>query len=146
MIVSCRQRGVAAVEFALLLALLLIPLGYGATEFGRAFYQYNTLLKATRSAAREFTLAGRVGTIGSREALALCLAVYGRTPCDSADTPLVWGLSPPLVTISTVDVSGSLPYTYGCVTISGFLFVSLASWVVPDIAFAAIRTCMRQVP
>ena len=128
MIVSCRQRGVAAVEFALLLALLLIPLGYGATEFGRAFYQYNTLLKATRSAAREFTLAGRVGTIGSREALALCLAVYGRTPCDSADTPLVWGLSPPLVTIS------------------GFLFVSLASWVVPDIAFAAIRTCMRQVP
>ena len=46
-----RQQGVAAVEMAILL-MPLIFIVFGITEFGRAFYQFNTVTKATRDAAR----------------------------------------------------------------------------------------------
>lgn len=143
------QRGVAAVEFALL-AVVLLTITFGATEFGRAFYQYNTLVKATRAAAREFSFGSPVDTPGNRAEPAKCLAVYGKRPCDSKDTPLLEGLTTELVDISTLthgtfSAGGiSYDYYYFCVTIDGFEFVSLVSWVVPDIQFALIRTCMRQ--
>jgi hypothetical protein len=44
-------RGVAAVEFAILLIPLLLML-CGVAEFGRAIYQYDALTKATRGATR----------------------------------------------------------------------------------------------
>jgi Flp pilus assembly protein TadG len=46
-----RQRGVAAVEFALLLILLLMIVS-GVIEFGRTFWYYDALTKATRDGAR----------------------------------------------------------------------------------------------
>jgi Flp pilus assembly pilin Flp len=46
------QRGVAAVEFALVAALLFILL-FGILEFGRMFYMFNTVQEVTRRAARE---------------------------------------------------------------------------------------------
>lgn len=45
------QKGVAAVEFALVIILLLIIVA-GVIEFGRAFWYYNALTKATRDGAR----------------------------------------------------------------------------------------------
>ncbi len=45
------MRGAVAVEFALVLIPLLM-LALGAAEFGRAIYQYNTLVKATRDSVR----------------------------------------------------------------------------------------------
>jgi Flp pilus assembly protein TadG len=47
----CRQAGVAAVEFALLLFVLL-PILAGIIEFGRAMWYYDAVLKGTRDAAR----------------------------------------------------------------------------------------------
>lgn len=46
------QRGAAAVEFALVAALLFILL-FGILEFGRMFYMFNTVQEVTRRAARE---------------------------------------------------------------------------------------------
>ena len=46
-----KQRGVAAVELALILPLLL-AICFAVTEFGRAIYTYNTLAKSTRDASR----------------------------------------------------------------------------------------------
>jgi len=46
-----RQQGVAAIEFALLLVLLLMFVA-GIVEFGRAFWYYDALTKATRDGAR----------------------------------------------------------------------------------------------
>lgn len=145
-----RQRGVAAVEFALL-AVLLVTIAFGATELGRAFYQYNTLVKSTRAAAREYTLAPP--GMGNREEEAKCLAVYGkRPPCDEEDVPVVPGLAKDDVTLAplngefTIPNLGTFTYSYGCATISGFQFVSLVEWVVPSIPFADISTCMRQLP
>jgi len=46
-----KQRGAAAVEFALLLILLLMIVA-GVIEFGRTFWYYDALTKATRDGAR----------------------------------------------------------------------------------------------
>lgn len=144
---ACReQRGVAAVEFGLLVGLLVLIV-FGATELGRAFYQYNSLLKSARAAAREFSFGGPVGALGSREQLAKCIAVYGVRPCDTKhDTQVMEGLTMGMVEIgsATGTLPGGLPYTYGCATIRGYHFISLASWF--DLVFAPITACVRQNP
>lgn len=50
------QRGVAVVEFALVVMLLLIVLS-GTIEFGKSFWYYNSLTRATRDGARMMSLA-----------------------------------------------------------------------------------------
>lgn len=76
-----RQRGSAAVEFALLLIPMLL-LAFGVTEFGRAIYHYNTLLKSVRASARllshENPDSDRYVTLQDQ---ARCLAVYGNVQC-----------------------------------------------------------------
>ena len=52
---NAAQRGVAIVEFALILPFLLL-LTFITTEFGRAIYQYNTLTKSVRDAARYLSI------------------------------------------------------------------------------------------
>jgi Flp pilus assembly protein TadG len=54
------MRGVAVVEFALLLFLLLIFVA-GIVEFGRAFWYFDALTKATRDGARYLSMS-RVST------------------------------------------------------------------------------------
>lgn len=51
-----RTHGAAAVEFAFLIALLLMIVA-GIIEFGRAFWYYDALAKATRDGARFLSLA-----------------------------------------------------------------------------------------
>ena len=50
-LVRDKQRGAAVIEFALLLVLLLMFVA-GIVEFGRAFWYYDALTKATRDATR----------------------------------------------------------------------------------------------
>ncbi|QSX36822.1 TadE/TadG family type IV pilus assembly protein [Shewanella sedimentimangrovi] len=45
------QQGVAAVEFTIMLPILLLTV-FATAELGRAIYQYNTLTKLVRDAAR----------------------------------------------------------------------------------------------
>jgi Flp pilus assembly protein TadG len=80
------QRGVAAVEAALLMVPLMILL-YGIAEGGFLVFQYNTITKSTRDAARYLSTV----PAGAGHATATCLAVYGNTGC-SGD-PLVPGLA-----------------------------------------------------
>lgn len=85
-----RQRGVAAVEFALVL-LPLVLIAFGAAEYGRAIYQYNTLVKSVRTAVRMLSQFDP-GQTGYRSPLpnqtttqverAKCLAVYGNETCE----------------------------------------------------------------
>lgn len=58
-----RQHGLAVVEFALILT-LMISLLAGIFEFGRAFWYYDALTKATRDGARLMSVCDR-STIGS---------------------------------------------------------------------------------
>jgi Flp pilus assembly protein TadG len=148
-----RQRGVAAVELALVIIPLLL-LVFGVSEFGRAIFQYNTLAKATRGAARFLSTQGS----GLGHAQAVCLAVHGDRTC-TAPT-LVSGLSASNISICDATncpathlavQTGTGQLSLVTVTVSGFQFVSLVNFTVfgytigaPNITFGQISATMRQ--
>ncbi|KVK71937.1 pilus assembly protein TadG [Burkholderia cepacia] len=167
-----RARGVAAVEFALVLV-PMIMLATGVAEFGRAIYQYETLTKATRDAARYLSVWLPTDS-AYPVSQAQCLAVYGSTTCGSSGTELVPGLTTSMVTIcdaqrttgcsDTSDPSqfANLP-TYDSnnntasgtatgainvveVKIAGYKYQPIPAYPwLPSITFNNIVTVMRQV-
>ena len=84
-----RQKGVAIVEFALILPFLLL-LTFITTEFGRAIWQYNTLTKSVRDSARYLSIQ----TPGDPVAIAKArnLTVYGNLA--GTGTPLAHRAQP----------------------------------------------------
>jgi Flp pilus assembly protein TadG len=103
-----RQSGVAAIE----LAILMIPLSFmafGAAEFGRAIYQYNTLVKSTRDAVRY--LSSQAAGDPADVTIAKCLAVYGTTDCTGSQ--LVPGLTTAMVDVCDASLC---PATHQAVT------------------------------
>lgn len=66
---SAGDRGVAAVEFALLLPLLLLII-FGLVDFGRALNAQITLTQAAREGARVAALGGATSQVQSRATLA----------------------------------------------------------------------------
>ncbi|ELW9447628.1 pilus assembly protein [Burkholderia cenocepacia] len=168
---SC-TRGVVAVEFALVL-MPMIMLATGVAEFGRAIYQYETLTKATRDAARYLSVWLPTDS-AYPVSQAQCLVVYGSTTCGSSGTELVPGLTTSMVTICDAqrttgcsDASdpsqfANLP-TYDSnnnaasgtatgainvveVKISGYQYQPIPAYPwLPSITFGNIVTVMRQV-
>jgi hypothetical protein len=109
-----RQRGAAAVEFALVIIPLLIIVA-GIIEFGRTFWYYDALAKSTRDAARYVSNTRVSPTLGvdsdvKDDAKAMVLASvdaanvpdflidYVDVTCDPADC-----VSPDYVTVSIAD-------------------------------------------
>lgn len=139
-----KQHGVASVEFAILLVPLVLMI-FGITELGRAIYQYNTLVKATRNAARYKSMTG----VSQGEAETRCLAVTGDTAC--AGPPLLDGLTVNMVSIDYANnvATGSGGINLVKVTINDpgaaerFGFVSVVPFVIPDITFGPVATTMR---
>ena len=83
-----RQRGVALVELALTLPLLL-AICFGITEFGRAIYTYNTLAKSARDAARFLSM--QASGNATAWTTARNLVAYGNPA--GTGSPLVPGLT-----------------------------------------------------
>jgi len=151
-----KERGLVAVEFALLIIPMLVMV-FGITEFGRAMYQYNTLVKATRDAVRYLTTQAP----GSGDSTAQCLAVYGNKTCGVAGAELVPGLTTAMVTICDASscpatnssvATGAGVVNLVTVTIQGYQFQSLVSFTIgglsvglPNVTFGAVSTTMRQV-
>lgn len=104
-----RQRGVAAVEFAITLPLLLFMM-LATVEVGRVLFQYNTLTKAVRDGARYVSgkaLYGSTGNVSISNQIQLetqRLVAYGNTI--GTGTPLLPGISPANVTVT--DAGGGL--------------------------------------
>ncbi len=108
-----RQQGVALVEFAFVLPLLLV-LSLLSVELGRAVYRYNTTAKAVRNAVRYLS----VQTPGTHVTEARNLILYGNeagtgalldTALTEANVPTpTWQTvgSDPLINTVTVRVSG----------------------------------------
>jgi Flp pilus assembly protein TadG len=147
------------VELAIAL-LVLLTITFGITEFGRAIYQYNTLAKSARDAARYLSTKGPTDT--DAKAAAKCLAVFGKPfygdpTCGGSTTPLAPGLTPAMVSVcdavacpTTHMAQGTAPViNLVTVTIGGamapYTFTSVVSFVAPDIEFGAISVTMRQV-
>lgn len=142
------QRGVAAVELGLLL-LLLVTLAFGVAELGRAMYQYNAIAKGVRDAARYLTQQ----TPGLALANAQNLVVYGSL--SATGVPAAPGLTTAMVTArdrlsdpATHSAGGASSLGPGVhwvtVTVTGYEFVSIVSFVVPDITFPPISATFSQ--
>lgn len=100
------QRGLAMVEFAILLP-VIVMLILAVAEVGRAIIQYNTLTKSLRDGVRHAAAYGLLGTTGSVLIDADLaneirnLVVYGNT--NGGTAPLVEGLTPGQVDISVPE-------------------------------------------
>jgi Flp pilus assembly protein TadG len=96
-----RQGGQSLLEFAIVLPVLLL-LGFGITEFGRAYYQYNTLSKAIREGARYMSSQPYSdATIASAQNM----VVYGKTT--GTASPVLPGLTTDMVSVTPGGGIGS---------------------------------------
>ncbi len=119
------QRGLAMTELAIVLPILLLLI-LASAEFGRAFWQYNTLTKSVQDAARY--AAGR-GLFGSTAVVIVTddlrgevanLVVYGNTA--GTGTPVLPGLTTSGVAIESPGEGDILVRTdYSYTPIFGFL-------------------------
>lgn len=147
------MSGVAAVEFALLLPIMIL-LVFGISEYGRALYQYNTLVKTVRDSARFLTQYNPAdGAYPLAEAK--CLVIYGNTTCSGSK--LVPGLTVTMVKVCnpvacpidyTIIVPNAGTINLVEVKITGFQFQSLVPFVTNNsklLNFGDIKTTMRQV-
>src|ERR1043165_2410819 len=107
------ERGVQLVELAIVLPIFLVLFG-GAAEFGRYFYEYTTLDKATRAASRYLATAPVNGTEDGR---ARNIVVYGNPA--GTGTPIISGLTTANVVITRTGGTPTLPQTV-TVQIAGF--------------------------
>ena len=139
------QQGTAMVEFALILPLFLL-LTMITTEFGRAIYQYNTLVKSLHNAARYLSLQ----TPNTKMTEAKNLVVYGNIA--GTGSVLVPNLTLARVTTPTWQTSGSNPVINTVkITVTGYRFHSLYTSVFGvtfgdsngDIPFGVISATMR---
>lgn len=147
-----RARGVAAVEFALLMP-LLVAMVFGTTELGRAVYTYNTLAKTVRDAARHLSQHGPGDPAVAAEAQ--CLAVYGSITCGG--TPVAPGLSTSAIVVcdattcaashasQPIDPTGAVGGVMNLVsvTVQGYAYSSFVNFVVPSMSFNDITATMR---
>jgi Flp pilus assembly protein TadG len=135
------QRGVALIELALVLPMLIVLTAL-TTEFGRALHQYNTITKSVRDAARYLSMRSP----GTGIAQARNLVVYGNTA--GTGTPLALGLTLANVPDPTWATAGSVP-TINTVTVSvtGYTFNSIFPSVfglnLGNITYSPIRATMR---
>ena len=106
---TSHQHGVALIEFALTLPVLLV-LTFITTEFGRALYQYNTLTKAVRDAARYLSVQDPMIATSDPQGLitkAKNLVVFGNVA--GTGDPLAIGLSVSQVPKPTWQHAGTSP-------------------------------------
>lgn len=109
------ERGAQLVELAIVLPIFLMLFG-AAAEFGRYFYEYTTLDKATRAGSRYLATAAVNGT---EDANAKNIVVYGNMA--GTGTPIVKGLTTANVVITRTGGVPSLPQTV-TVQISGYKY------------------------
>lgn len=118
---TCKQRGVAIVEFALILPLLLLMI-FTVTEFGRAVYEYNILTKSVRNGARYLSMEPPHNVLSIAQARNLM--VFGNSA--GTGTPLAMGLSAERIAAPTWQTAGTEPVINTVtVRISGYTFRSL---------------------
>ncbi len=144
------MRGSVAVELALLLIPLII-LVFGVAEFGRAIYQYNTLVKTVRDAARLLSQHNPSDTVNYPESEARCLVVHASADCSGS--ALLPGLTIDMVGIasSTTTTGAGNSINLVTVTVTGYTFNFFFNPLVffgssmTTLQFDPIQTTMRQL-
>jgi len=136
-----REQGVALVEFSLMMPMVLMLI-FVTTEFGRAYYQYNTITKSVRKAARYLSVRAQNVDVGK----AKNIIVYGNPA--GTGSPVVPGLSLSNVPDPSYALTGTFPVLNTVtVTVTGYTFRPMVSSVfgfaLNNITFGPIRATMR---
>lgn len=147
-----RQRGAAAVEFAIVLSVLMLVLA-GTVEIGRALWYYDALAKGTRDAARYLSTvaAGNLnGQLAQARNIVVAAGTSARVPAMSAALVTAGCDAPAPLNCATVPAGG-----IGTVTVSVGYPMVIGEWIpfVPvgdrtDSTFAVTlrpRTTMRHM-
>lgn len=100
------QRGIAAVEFALVIMPFFMLL-FGAMEFGRLMYLWNTVQEVTRNAARQAVVTDFTNT-NAIAAIKLS-AVFNSTSLTSGTLPGVPQVTNATISIIYLNAAGTVP-------------------------------------
>jgi Flp pilus assembly protein TadG len=145
------QAGLAAIEFVLILPILLI-LAFGVIDFGRLLFQYNTLTKSTRDATRYLAAIVRppaaafatdtnyTTAVNNARRLALC----GTIAACGGNT-LVSGLTAANITVDYPASVGSITYVRILVSNYSTSFLTNALGGLGTQNLGTISVTMRQV-
>ena len=99
------ERGTQLVELAIVLPIFILLFGATA-EFGRYFYEYTTLAKASRAGARYLATAAVNST---EDTTAKNIVVYGNSA--GSGSPILYGMTTANVTITRQGGVPVLPQT-----------------------------------
>ena len=124
------QRGLAAVEFAIVVPVMLF-LMLATAEFGRVFYQYNTLTKAVqagaRYASRPLLKTNKLTNLDDDFVQRIQnFVVYGKENVDGTDTAVLDGFTATganvVISSSTADktITIEATYSYSLMVLSDF--------------------------
>ena len=105
-----KERGVQLMEVAIVLPVLLVLLA-AIAEFGRYFYVYSTLSRATRTAVRHVASNSFKGTANADNAAAINLALCGSTATCTSGSEILSGLTADNFQITTSGGSTYFPTT-----------------------------------
>jgi Flp pilus assembly protein TadG len=123
-----RQRGGAVVEFALMLT-LLISIVAGVVEFGRTFWYYDALSKATRNAARAVSVSNPASlasvAVGAAKSAVNAAAASAGVPAFGSANVSVTCLDVNMATITCTDGVAPAGVRVGIVGYSVFLGSSI---------------------
>jgi Flp pilus assembly protein TadG len=112
--VSRSERGAAAVEFALVLPLLVLLIA-GIAEFGRLYYLQTTISGAAREGVR--TMALQNNAPAARTAAKTAAGPVALTDAQVVVTTLPLG---PCLSTGTTPVTATVTITYSTALMSGF--------------------------
>ena len=114
------EQGVQLLEMAIVIPILLV-LFAGVAEFGRYFYEYTTLAKASRLGAR-YLASKSLGSSVNYENIAKNIVVYGNTA--GSGSPILSGLTADNVDVTYAGPVAGIPDTV-TVTIVNYPHVPL---------------------
>ena len=101
------ERGAAAVEFALVLPILVV-LAFGIIDFGRLLYTYNNLTSAVREGARFAAVQTKedvVKTAAIQGRVSDYIAAFGGTPVANSQIQVTYDAAPPATRFITVRIN-----------------------------------------
>lgn len=101
------ERGVQLLEIAIVIPILMLMFA-GVAEFGRYFYEYTTLAKASRVGAR-YLISKSVASATNYETIAKNIVVYGNAA--GSGSPILSGLTTSNVTVTYQGGTAGIPET-----------------------------------
>ena len=110
------ERGAAAVEFALVVPLLLLLL-WGIVDIGRAFYTLNNLASAVREGARSAAVMATDPTVAANKTLIKATVTTAFTPIGPALKP-----ESVFVTLANRQVTVQASYPFSPLVLVGWTF------------------------